>query len=230
MRKTFKVKNPYRLDQDIQQDVHIGTDLTLDYSNSPWVALDTEYLSFNPLQDQLCVIQICSKESEESDSLRVEILYVFDNPETPNLNAVLENESIEKIFHVYTADMHRIELDRDVTINGAVFDTKVAARIAWTNTRDHGMKSLIRMFVDPNFDQKDTEKGLGDWEVGPEQWTNEQVYYMMQDVLYLDALRHRILEMAERRGSEVLIHQTMEILPRISDLYKFGFSESILGY
>lgn len=228
--RAYKIKNPYRLDQELKQTVNISTnDLVLDYSDSPWVALDTEYLSFNTLQDSLCTIQIASKATPSSEDIRVEILYVYDSQPGENLKNLLQNDNIEKLFHVFSSDMPRIENYAGVRIKGKIFDTKVAARIAWTNTQNHGMKQLLRMFIDPYFEQKDTEL-LADWEVGPENWTDDQVYYMMQDVLYLDAMRIKIMRMAERRHKTELIEEVMTTIPAISELYKNGYSENLLGY
>jgi ribonuclease D len=228
--KAYKLKNPYRLDQEIKQTVHISSDdLVLDYSNSPWVAMDTEYLSFNRLQDRLCTIQIASKAEPTADEIRVEILYVFKSQAGEKLKALLQNEKIEKLFHVFSSDMPRIEDYAKVRIKGKIFDTKVAAKITWTNTQNHGMKNLLKMYVNPTFEQKDTEL-LADWEVGPEKWSDDQVYYMMQDVIYLDVLRHRILEMAGRRDKLIIIDEVMGILPTISELYRKGYSESVLAY
>lgn len=228
--KTFHLKNPYRADQKIKQEVIISEDLIYDYSNSPWVAVDTEYLSFNPLQDKLCVIQVGSKENSDSESLRVELVWVFEKDVPVKLKSVLTNPNIEKLFHVFSSDVPRVEKFLSEKIQGSIFDTKLAAKIAWTNTQDHGMKSLIRMFVDPDFTQSDNEKGLNDWEVGPENWTDEQIFYMMQDVVYLDVLRLRILEMARRRGTEDLVLKAMEAIPVIAELYSRGYSESVFGY
>jgi ribonuclease D len=230
--KSFKIKNPYRPDQQITQEVSISDDLVYDYSNTPWVAVDTEYLSFNPKLDKLCVIQVASKETAESENLKVEILYVYDMKKPgEKLLEVMANENIEKIFHVFSSDMPRIEEFIGTGIKGKIFDTKVAAKIAWTNSKDHGMTKLVKMFADPNFEQVDNEKGgLNDWEVGPDNWTNEQVYYMAQDVVYLDVLRERILTMAERRGLKDLVLETMNVLPTISTLYSRGLDEKVLGY
>lgn len=227
---SFKMRNPYRADQTIKQAVSVSRDLVLDYSNSPWINVDTEYLSFNPLQDKLCVIQIGSKENAESEELRVELIYVYESEATEKMIALFQNENIEKLFHVFSSDMPRIESYLGTRILGKIFDTKVAAKIAWTNTQDHGMKSLIRMFADPDFSQSENDKGLNDWEVGPENWSNEQVFYMMQDVVYLDVLRERILTMAERRGSKDLVLETMSLLPTISELYRRGYNEKVLAY
>ncbi len=230
MVKSFKIKNPYRSDQEVKQDVYIGEDLTLDYSNSPWIALDTEYLSFNPLQDKLCVIQIASRENSGSESTRVEIIWVFCKEKASKLSQLLVEPKIEKLFHVYSSDVPRLERYLGERLRGKIFDTKVAAKIAWTNTTDYSMKHLVRMFCDPNFEQMDNEKGLNDWDIGPENWSNQQIYYMVQDVIYLDALREKLIEMAKRRGTFELLNEVMDTLPAISQLYKKGYNENVLSY
>jgi ribonuclease D len=227
--RAYKIKNPYRIDQQTRHEVLISDTLSHDYSNVSWVSLDTEYLSFNPLQDKLCTIQVASKDPN-SGELRSEIVYVYEKEICNPLKELLTNPNIEKIFHVFSSDVPRIENYIQEKIQGEIFDTKVAARIAWTNTQDHGMKNLIKMFVDPSFNQVDCEKGLNDWEIGPENWSDEQILYMIQDVIYLDVLKSRILEMAKRRGTKSLILDTMKILPQIAELYKKGYSESVLGY
>lgn len=224
--KTFKIKNPYRADQELRQEVSIGEDLHYDYTNVEWVALDTEYLSLDMYKDQLCVIQIASK---LDGVLRVEVVYVFNKPVSQKLSDVLTNPNIEKLFHVYSSDIPRLEKYIGTNIQGKIFDTKVAAKIAWTNSQSHSLKTLVKMFADPTYDQQDNMY-LGDWEVGPENWTNDQVYYMIQDVLYLDVLRTRIMDMAVRRGLDELVVQTMTILPTLSGLYARGYDEKVLAY
>ncbi|MBD3362680.1 hypothetical protein GF362_03090 [Candidatus Dojkabacteria bacterium] len=228
--RSYKIKNPYRADQEIKQEVSISQNLVYDYSDTPWISVDTEYLSFNPLQDKLCVIQIASKENVEAENLRVEVIYVFDQEPTDELIKLFTNKKIEKIFHVFSADVPRIENYLGTKIKGSIFDTKVAAKIAWTNTQNHGMKSLIRMFADPDFHQLDSDNGLNDWEIGPENWSNDQIYYMMQDVIYLDVLRNRILDMAERRGVKELVLETMKTIPVLVQLYRNGYTENVLSY
>jgi len=224
--KSFKIKNPYRADQEIRQEVNISDDLVYDYDGVEWMAVDTEYLSLDMYRDQLCVVQVGSM---KDGVLRVEILPVYNKTAGEKLISVLINPDIEKLFHVYSSDVPRLEKFIGQRLGGKFFDTKVAARITWTNTQNHGMKSLLKMFVDPNFDQRDNIY-LGDWEIAPEEWSNDQVYYMMQDVLYLDALRKNILKMANRRGKKELVEEIMTTLPALSQLYLAGYKESVLGY
>ncbi len=225
--KTFKIKNPYRSDQELRQVVSVSDDLVYEYSNCEWIGVDTEYLSFDLYKDKLCVIQISSK--DEMGNLRIEEIYTFEKEPTQKIIDLFTNPNIEKIFHVFSSDIPRIEKYIKQSIQGKIFDTKVAAKIAWTNTQNYSMKMLIKMFVDPDYSQEDTEL-LGDWEVGPENWSNSQVYYMMQDVLYLDVLRERILAMADRRGKHELVKETMKILPQIAKLFASGYDEKVLTY
>ncbi len=227
--KKFRMKNPYRLDDRVVQEVSVSLDLKYSYEECEWIGVDTEYLSFNYLQDKLCVIQISSKPKGASN-IRVELIYVFEKKVPEKLKLLMVNKNIEKIFHVFSSDMPRIENYIRGKVNGKIFDTKVAAKIAWTNTQNHGMDRLIQMFCDPDFGQKDNTSGLNDWEVGPENWTEDQIYYMAQDVLYLHVLKVRILEMAERRGWKDLVEASMSALPVVSELHKYGYTERVFGY
>lgn len=236
-RKKFRLANPLRLDQSLSQEVVIGTTPFYDYSDSPWVAIDTEFLSLKLPYDQLCTIQIASPHPEDPQLQRVEVIWVWqrdnsaeDTIETQEkIAALLGRKDLEIIMHVSSADLSRLEKFANTELRGKVFDTKVGARIALTNTDRHGMDDLITNLIDPRF-TKDRRVTSAQWDAHPKYWEDKMIEYAMNDVIFLRALELRLTEIAERRGHGDLLQRTMATLPTVSALYRHGLDEHILGY
>jgi ribonuclease D len=230
--KKFKVRNPYKPDEQVAIDVLVSEDLKLDYTNVEWVAIDTEFLNIKLEHDKLCLIQLASPAPSFAldQKLQVELVWVWQNSTAASkLAELLQREDLEVIMHVSTADMPRIERFTGVEFKGKLYDTKVASRVAITNLNQYNMAELVTQFLDPRFN-KDKAISISQWDTPPTIWEDKVIEYAMNDVIYLHALKRAITEIAERRGKLQLVNETMAIMPTVCKLVAAGYDEKILTY
>lgn len=235
-RKKYRLANPYKPDETITQEVVVGDEPTYTYADSPWVAIDTEFFNLSIPHSQLCVIQIASPDPDDDTRQRVEVLWVWQriaentHQATQKLiKEILADKKKEIIMHVSTADLPRLENFAHTQLHGKLFDTKVAAKIALTNTRSHGMDDIITLLIDPKF-QKDKFVTASQWDLHPEMWADRTLEYTMNDVIYLHPLREQLLAIAKRRNLGELVEQTMKAMPAVCALYRAGYDVSTLSY
>lgn len=234
--KKYRVYNPFRSDEVVLQEVVVSDTPQFDYSEVPWVAIDTEFLTLKLPYDNLCTIQIASPQPGNPELMNVEIIWVWEKLQSGNaedikdfLKSLLKREDLEILMHVFTADLARLEKIAEFATKTKMFDTKVAAKIAMTNTDYHGMDDIITALVDPRF-TKDRRVTSAQWDSHPLGWDDKMIEYAMNDVVYLRALQMRLTELADRRGKLDLLNATMKLIPTISALYRNGYDEKVLGY
>ncbi len=232
--KKFKLKNPYKPDENITQEVVVGTMPVFDYSDKPWVAIDTEFLNLNFAYDRLCTIQIASPTEEGKQ--QVEIIWVWEAVNSGQMDdlsnffkKLISNKDLEVLMHVSTADLPRIEKIAQTRLMGKIFDTKVAGKITITNQNNHGLNNLINYLVDPKFN-KDKEQTGSQWDAHPSRWSDKMVEYAMNDVVYLHPLKEKLIEIAKRRNLYPLVEESMYLLPTLAQLVKYGYDEKVLVY
>lgn len=223
MKVNFKLNNPYNIEQKINLDINVSDKLEYDYSNCTWISIDTEFLSFNPLLDELCVIQIASVIENKP---RVEVIYVYKKEVDIKLKELFTNKSIMKIFHRSNADAPRIEKYIGARIEGGIWDTYIGGKIAITNSQDHSMEFLIQYLIDPTFVKK-KDVTSAEWDRDPREWEEQQFIYAALDVIYLHPLMEKIRAVADRRGKKELLEEVMTILPTISELTKQGYNNNM---
>jgi len=234
--RKFKLKNPYKPDEDIVQEVVIGREPFYNYEDSAWVSIDTEFLSLQLPYDQLCTIQIASPDPEDPGYMRVEIIWVWESLKTATIQVLqkflvglLTRKDIEIIMHVCSADLPRIEKLAFLEYKGKLFDTKVAAKIVMTNTNDHSMENIINSLIKPNF-SKDKSRTSAQWDLAPEYWEDKMIEYAMNDVIYLHPAKLALERIAQRRGTGEILSDVMSIMPTIAHLHTRGYDESVLHY
>ncbi len=224
-------------DSFLTQEAVFTEELTFDYSKIPWIAVDTEYLSFDLNQDRLCAIQLASPKEGAENELNIEVVWVWNslNPKSEAQNVVKEQltrilarTDVELIMHVASADLPRLQIAAGVEFKGSVFDTKVASRILFSNSHEHGLVYLIQTLLDPKYNEE--KQNYTQLDLAPNQWDDKLVQYTVKDVFYLHALRERLLEVAKRRGQVSLIKHAMKTLPHLASLYQAGYTEKVLSY
>lgn len=234
--KKFRLKNPFKPDEQIQQEVIVSDSPQYNYEDSPWVAIDTEFLNLNLERDQLCVIQIASPDPERHEHQRIEVIWVWEKLNinqaediTSLITSLFERKELELLMHVSSADFPRIAQLTAEKFQGKLFDTKVGGKIALTNTNNHGMEDLIKALIDPNFSKDNTQTG-SQWDLSPEMWGDKAIEYAMNDVIYLRPLQLQLQRIADRRGTADVLSEAQSIMPTIANLYRAGYSEKILSY
>lgn len=200
--------------------VHLHkNDLPAGLSFGPVVAVDGEMMGLNPFRDRLCLMQLSAGDGNAH-------LVQFNGTDysAPNLKALLTDPGIEKIYHVARTDIAFAHHWLGVRVN-PVFCTKVASRLCRTFTDKHGMKEIIKDLLGIEI-----AKGLGSSDWGGVELTQEQMQYAAEDVLYLHALREKLLVLLKREGRLELAQACFNFLPYRAELDLGGWSEEMLGH
>jgi len=166
------------------------------------VAIDTETMGLELRRDRLCVVQL-SPGDGSADVVQIPA----GATAAPNLQRLLADESIVKIFHFARFDLGMLAQALGV-MAGPVYCTKIASRLARTYTDKHGLKDLVREVLGVDLSK---QQQLTDWGAG--QLTEAQVAYAASDVLHLHALRTKLDVMLAREGREGLAQACFRFLP-----------------
>src|ERR1035438_3477342 len=100
------------------------------------VAIDTETMGLDPNRDRLCVVQL-SPGDGSADVVQI----AAGQSKAPNLERLLADKSIVKIFHYARFDLGMLAKAFGVMAE-PVYCTKIASRLARTYTDKHGLKDL----------------------------------------------------------------------------------------
>lgn len=223
----FKVNNPYKPDELIQQEVIVSDKLHYNYTDTPWVSIDAEFLGLNLNRDALCSVQIASPDPDHKERQRVEILYTYNQLPDGNLIKLLRSNT-EKIFHVFSSDMPMLMKYTGQNINSPIFDTKVASKIVWTNSRSNSKTNLVISLVDPRY--KKLEEGDSRWELEPENWSDKMIEYAAKDVLYLHPVKLKLEKIAQDRQRLEILNESMKTLPTLAKLILQGYDLDVYHF
>jgi ribonuclease D len=179
------------------------------------IAIDTETLGLVPRRDRLCVVQL-SPGDGTADVIRI----AAGQKQAPNLVALLEDPTHQKIFHYGRFDIAVLFHTFGVTTT-PVFCTKVASRLVRTYTDRHGLKDNLRELLDVDISKAQQQT---DW--AAETLSQAQLEYAASDVLHLHALRDKLTERLLR--DERIEHATacFEFLPTRAKLDLLGWGET----
>jgi ribonuclease D len=166
------------------------------------VAIDTETMGLEPHRDRLCVVQL-SPGDGSADVVQI----ATGQTKAPNIERLLADQSIVKIFHYGRFDIGMLAKAFGVMAQ-PVYCTKIASRLARTYTDKHGLKDLTREVLGVDLSK---QQQLSDW--GADTLTDAQVSYAATDVLYLHALRERLDAMLAREGRADLAAACFRFLP-----------------
>ncbi|MEL7645786.1 MAG: HRDC domain-containing protein [Anaerolineaceae bacterium] len=141
---------------------------------SPALAIDTESNSLHAYQEQVCLIQISTREQD----------YLVDSLALPDLSAlggVFADANTQKVFHAGDYDLTCLK--RDYAFQFAnVFDTMLAASALGEESL--GLAGLLEKYLDVHIDKKYQR---ADW--GKRPIKAEMLRYAQMDSHYLLALR-----------------------------------------
>jgi ribonuclease D len=193
--------------------LHKG-DLPADVDLGDRVAVDSETLGLSLTRDPLCVVQLSAGDGDAH-------VVQLNRPayDCPNLQALLENQAVEKIFHFARFDIAMFLRDFGVATS-PVFCTKIASKLVRTYTDRHGLKDLSKELLGVDISK---QQQSSDW--GAPELTEAQLQYAASDVLYLHALREKLLVMLEREGRLDLARAAFEFLPARAALDLAGWAE-----
>ncbi|MEM8652485.1 MAG: ribonuclease H-like domain-containing protein, partial [Pseudomonadota bacterium] len=150
-------------------------------------AVDSETLGLNPLRDRLCVVQL-----SPGDGTADVIQIAKGQKEAPVLKSLLENPDREIIFHFARFDVAVLEHALGISTNN-VYCTKIASRLTRTYTDRHGLKDLVKEFINIDISK---QQQSSDW--AAETLSKAQLEYAASDVLHLHELRAHLQKRLER--------------------------------
>jgi len=178
------------------------------------VAIDTETQGLSLERDQLCVVQLSAGDGD------AHVIQIDRTKfECPNLKALLEDQSIEKIFHYARFDIAFLKKYLGASTS-PVYCTKIASKLVRTYTDRHGLKDLCRELLGIDMSK---QQQSSDW--AAEKLSDAQLSYAASDVLHLHELRNKLNEMLVREGRDGLAAATFEFLPVRAELDLRGWVE-----
>jgi ribonuclease D len=179
------------------------------------VAIDTETMGLDPRRDRLCVVQL-SPGDGSADVVQIGP----GQEEAANLTALLADPGRTKIFHYARFDMAVLK-HRFGVIAGPVYCTKIASRLARTYTDRHGLKDLVREFLNVDLNK---QQQSSDW--GHDKLSEQQLEYAASDVLYLHDVKRHLDRMLAREGRAALAQACFSFLPARIELDLMGWDET----
>lgn len=171
------------------------------------IAVDCEAMGLNPHRDRLCVVQL-SGGDEVCHLVQIEL----GTSSAPNLQRLLEDDKIVKIFHYARFDVMLLKKAMGIRVN-PVYCTKIASRLARTYTDRHGYKSVCRELAGV---QVSKEQQSSDW--GADVLTEDQLVYAATDVLHLHEIREKLNIMLAREGRTEMAQSCFDFLHTRTDL------------
>jgi ribonuclease D len=177
------------------------------------VAIDTETMGLDPKRDRLCVVQL-SPGDGSADVVQI----AAGQRKAPNIEKLLADKSILKIFHFARFDLATMANTFGV-MAGPVYCTKIASRLVRTYTDKHGLKDLTRELLGIDVSK---QQQSSDW--GADALSDPQVTYAASDVLHLHALKEKLDVMLAREGRTELAAACFGFLPHRAHLDLGGWA------
>ena len=182
------------------------------------IAVDGEFMGLNVRRDPLCLIQISTGNSDAHI-----IQFDRENYKAPNLNKVLVDESITKIFHYGRADLAHIKYYLKTETNN-ILDTKIASRLARSYSDNHSLKTLIKEFLNIDISKQFQNSDFGGV------LTPAQLKYCANDVIYLHKIHEELNKILKRENRLKLYNDCLKFLKTRVDLDLALFKEDIWSH
>ena len=193
-------------------------DLAEDLDLGNIIAVDGEFMGLNVKRDPLCLIQISSGNSDAHI-----IQLDRSNYNAPNLNKILSDEKITKIFHYGRADMAHIKnYLKNETKN--ILDTKIASILATSYSDSHSLKTLIKEFINIDVSKQFQSSDFGG------ELTPAQLKYCANDVVYLHKIHEELNKILVRENRVDLYNDCLKFLKTRVDLDLALFKDDIWAH
>jgi ribonuclease D len=191
--------------------LHKG-DLPNGLNLGPLVAIDSETLGLNPMRDRLCLVQLSS-----GDGVCHAVQFAAGEYGAPNLNKMLTDPDVTKLFHFARFDVAMFQRYLGVT-TAPIYCTKIASKLVRTYTDKHGLKDLVKDLLSVDLSK---EQQSSDW--GAPELTEKQLAYAANDVAYLHRLKDILDTMLAREHRTELAKACFEFLPSRAKLDLAGW-------
>ena len=190
----------------------------LDLSKHKSLAIDCEMAGLNVLRDPLYLVQISTG---NSDAHIIQL-----NRETfdaPNLKKLLANKNIVKLFHYARADMAHIKHYLKIDIEN-IECTKLQSKIARSYSDSHGLKNLIKEFVNIDISKQFQSSDFGG------KLSDQQLKYCSNDVIYLHKIHEELNKILERENRIDLYKDCLKFLKTRVNLDLALFKDDIWSH
>lgn len=182
------------------------------YLKKPVIAIDTETRGLIIPRDRLCLVQICDDEGVVS-------FVRYKTKDAPNLQKLLTEQSVTKLFHYGRFDIAVMKHYLGVWTT-PVWCTKIASKLVRTYTDRHSLKDLCREQLCMEMDKSDQ---TSDW--AREDLSDSQLEYAANDVRVLLPLHQKMKALLQREGRLELAEKLFKFLPTICELDLAGFKD-----
>lgn len=178
------------------------------------IAVNSETMGLKPVRDRLCLVQLSAGDGDAH-------LVRFRRGEydCPNLNRLLTDPEVVKLFHFARFDVAAFQAYLGVTCR-PIYCTKVAAKLVRTFTDRHGLRDLCRELLGVEISK---QQQTSDW--GADTLSQEQLAYAASDVLHLHDLRIKLDAALAREGRTELAEACFQFLPARGALDLGGWDE-----
>ena len=184
------------------------------FSNKVALAIDSEAMGLIHGRDRLCLIQICDDEDN------VACIKIDQGQKTaPKLQSLMENKSIEKVFHYARFDVAALASNLNIEVT-PIFCTKIASKMGRTYSPRHGLKEVISELVGVELDK---QAQSSDWGL-VEELSEKQLEYAANDVRFLLAAKKKLKNMLIREKRWDITKRCFECLPVICELDRLRFN------
>ena len=178
------------------------------------LAIDSEAMGLIHGRDRLCLIQICDDEDNVA-CIKID----QGQKKAPKLQSLMENKSIEKVFHYARFDVAALASNLNIEV-GPIFCTKIASKIGRTYSPRHGLKEVISELVGVELDK---QAQSSDWGL-VEELSEKQLEYAANDVRFLLAAKTKLKNMLIREKRWDITKRCFECLPVICELDRLRFN------
>ena len=193
-------------------------DLPEDLDLGNLIAVDGEFMGLEVKRDPLCLIQISSGNSDAHI-----IQLDRSNYNSPNLNKILANEKITKIFHYGRADMAHIKYYLKTETQN-ILDTKIASKLARSYSDSHSLKTLIKEFINIDVSKQFQSSDFGG------KLSSAQLKYCANDVVYLHKIHEELNKILVRENRVNLYNDCLKFLKTRVDLDLALFKDDIWSH
>ena len=193
---------------DLPEDLNLGNT----------IAIDGEFMGLNVNRDPLCLLQI------SSGNMDAHIVQL--NRETykaPNLIKLLNNKNITKIFHYARADLTFIKHYLKIEVLN-IQDTKIQSKLARSYSDKHGLKDLIKEFINIDISKQLQSSDFGG------KLTPAQLKYSANDIVYLHKINEELNKILVREKRMKLYEDCIKFINTRVNLDHASFKEDIWSH
>ena len=193
---------------DLPEDLNLGNT----------IAIDGEFMGLNVNRDPLCLLQI------SSGNMDAHIVQL--NRETykaPNLIKLLNNKNVTKIFHYARADLTFIKHYLKIEVLN-IQDTKIQSKLARSYSDKHGLKDLIKEFINIDISKQLQSSDFGG------KLTPAQLKYCANDVVYLHKINEELNKILVREKRIKLYEDCIKFINTRVNLDLASFKDDIWSH